>query len=330
MVSSLTISTSSLSDAHVTDFLSSPSASPTLTLPLTPVSNEKEQDNATLKEQLPASVTCGVPIGNIKFDGTPAERSETVTLLSAVTPLDTFPHPHHLTISPTTLAPYELHSPISPNTTAPLSFFDDPLGLAIHNYATPPAVRHYPYYYPATPVSPTSTTTATGLLFGYSGNDMTGARNVDGGVLGFDRTNRNGTTSSSNDTHIKHSPNSDTPPPPISHQTQLVTLQTTLAARRQKNTEAARRSRQKKAVRMRSLEERCRDLEVRVGEYERRLRDKVREREEFVVREEVLRERIRVLEEMVGESHRVVVGLIERCNGNTGTGSMNAMEELGL
>ncbi|KND00552.1 uncharacterized protein SPPG_04860 [Spizellomyces punctatus DAOM BR117] len=77
--------------------------------------------------------------------------------------------------------------------------------------------------------------------------------------------------------------------------------------RRAKNTEAARRSRQKKACKMRALEDRCHELESHVVDLERRYSDRCREKEECLARESLLRDRISSLEQMLQESHSLVV-----------------------
>ncbi|TPX71142.1 hypothetical protein SpCBS45565_g01205 [Spizellomyces sp. 'palustris'] len=77
--------------------------------------------------------------------------------------------------------------------------------------------------------------------------------------------------------------------------------------RRAKNTEAARRSRQKKACKMRALEDRCHELESHVVDLERRYSDRCREKEECLTRESLLRDRISSLEQMLQESHSLVV-----------------------
>ncbi|KAJ3051239.1 hypothetical protein HK097_007778 [Rhizophlyctis rosea] len=88
---------------------------------------------------------------------------------------------------------------------------------------------------------------------------------------------------------------------------QVQSLTREVARRRSKNTEAARRSRQKKLGRMKALEIRNKEMEGRVVEYERMLREREREVEELGKRERKLEERVRDLEGLLNEAHRRIV-----------------------
>ncbi|KAI8996089.1 hypothetical protein BC832DRAFT_306832 [Gaertneriomyces semiglobifer] len=81
-------------------------------------------------------------------------------------------------------------------------------------------------------------------------------------------------------------------------------LESELDRRRAKNTEAARRSRQKKANKMRALEERCRWLEEYSAGLERKYQAMARQNEEHTLQEQELQSRVKNLEALLRESYK--------------------------
>ncbi|KAI8813206.1 hypothetical protein BJ742DRAFT_475151 [Cladochytrium replicatum] len=82
-----------------------------------------------------------------------------------------------------------------------------------------------------------------------------------------------------------------------------------LAAKRQKNTEAARRSRQRKMVQMETLQNQVSELQGENSRLNVRLAVVESERDQWVAKENELMERIRNLERQLNESHMAVVSL---------------------
>ncbi|KAI8800771.1 hypothetical protein BJ742DRAFT_63192 [Cladochytrium replicatum] len=82
-----------------------------------------------------------------------------------------------------------------------------------------------------------------------------------------------------------------------------------LAAKRQKNTEAARRSRQRKVVQMETLQGQVSELQGENSRLNVRLAVVESERDQWVAKENELMERIRSLERQLNESHMAVVSL---------------------
>ncbi|KAJ3039040.1 hypothetical protein HDV00_012666 [Rhizophlyctis rosea] len=97
------------------------------------------------------------------------------------------------------------------------------------------------------------------------------------------------------------------PSSPSTLLTDALTLHQEAQRRRVRNTEAARRSRQKKAGRLKDLEVECREMRRRAAEAERLVGEKERERVASLRREEKLESRVRELEVQLSEAHRMIM-----------------------
>ena len=96
---------------------------------------------------------------------------------------------------------------------------------------------------------------------------------------------------------------------PVSEETEIDEEMDLTSLKRKRNTEAARRSRERKLLRLQTLEDQVRQLEMENTNLTMRLAVLQNEKTLWQTREQEFNNRIKILESQLSESHRAMISL---------------------